>query len=442
MEIKLSDHFTYGRLFKFVLPSVVMMVFTSIYGVVDGFFVSNFVGKIPFAALNLIMPFLMIIATIGFMMGTGGSAIVAKALGEGKNDKANAYFSLIVYFLIAIGLVITVISYIFMPYVARLLKADAEMMDHCILYGRIVTLGLVFFMLQNLFQSFMVTAQKPKLGLLITVAAGVTNMVLDFLFTAVFRFGIAGAAAATALSQVVGGGLGLVYFIRKNSSLLRLTKPEMNGKVLLKTCTNGSSELMTNVSLSLVNILYNTQLMNIIGKDGVAAYGVIMYVAFIFVSIFIGYSIGVAPVIGFNYGRDNREELRNMKNKSFVLITVSGILLTVAAIAMSPVLSKIFVGYDRELFELTEHAFSIYSYSFFFAGFGIFGSAFFTALNDGLVSAIISFLRTLVFQVFCVLALPVFFGIDGIWGAVVLAEILSMIVALIFIAANRKKYGY
>ncbi len=442
MRIQLFEHFTYKKLLRFVLPSIIMMIFTSIYGVVDGLFVSNLVGKTPFAALNLIMPLLMIMGALGFMIGTGGSAIVSKTLGEGNREKANKYFSMLVYITIGSGIILTVIGLIFIRPIAAAMGADGSMLEGCVLYGRILLISLTAFMLQNVFQSFLVTAEKPNLGLAITVGAGFTNIILDFLFIAVFGWGLAGAAIATAFSQVIGGISPIIYFLRKNNSLLRLTKAKFNGKVLLKTCTNGSSELMTNISLSVVNILYNFQLMSIAGEDGVAAYGVIMYVNFVFTAIFIGYSIGSAPIIGYHFGASNHAELKNLFRKSLVLIGIWGISLTVLAVGLSAPLSKIFVGYDQALFEMTSHGFRLYALSFIVNGFNIFGSAFFTALNNGAISATISFLRTLVFQIAVLLILPAIIGLDGIWLAIVIAELLALIVTIVFFITKKNQYHY
>lgn len=442
MRIQLSEHFSYQKLLRFVLPSVVMMIFTSIYGVVDGLFVSNFVGKTPFAAVNLIMPLLMILGALGFMIGTGGSAIVSKTMGEGNLEKANQYFSMLVYVTIAGGILLTILGQIGIRPIAMAMGATENMIDDCVLYGRILLVSLTAFMLQNVFQSFFVTAEKPQLGLGITVAAGLTNMVLDFLFIAVFHWGVAGAAVATALSQVVGGIVPIFYFMRSNNSRLRISKAKWDGRALRKSCTNGSSELMTNVSMSLVNMLYNFQLMRLVGENGVAAYGVIMYVNLIFVSIFLGYSIGSAPIVGYHYGAANHEELKSLFRKSLTLIGIAGIVLTLLAVGLSGPLSKVFVGYDEELFALTKHGFRLYSLSFLVTGFNIFGSAFFTALNNGVVSATISFLRTLLFQIIVVLILPIFLGINGIWLAIVVAELMALVVTVLFFITKRKQYHY
>lgn len=442
MRIQLSDHFTYNKLLRFVFPSIIMMVFTSIYSVVDGLFVSNFAGKTAFAAVNLIMPVLMGMGTVGFLIGTGGSAVVAKTLGEGKREKANAYFSMLIYVTIAIGAILTVISFIFIRPISELLGASGQMLDYCVLYGRILIFFQTAFMLQCAFQNFMVVAEKPKFGLLITVGSGLTNIVLDALFVAVFKWGIAGAAAATVISQVVGAVVPIIYFSRRNNSLLRITKPIFDFKILLKVCTNGSSELMTNLSASLVNILYNFQLMKIAGENGVAAYGVIMYVNFIFSAVYFGYAIGSAPVVSFNYGAANSKELKNLFKKSLFITGLFGFLMfTSSQLSASP-LAKWFVGYDAELFELTAHGFKVYAISFLISGFNVFSSAFFTALNNGAVSAAIAFMRTLVFQLIAILVLPVLFGIDGVWFAIVAAELSALIVSIIFFIAKRKKYKY
>lgn len=442
MKIKLSDHFTYSKLLRFVFPSIIMMIFTSIYGVVDGLFVSNFAGKTAFASINLVMPFVMILGGIGFMIGTGGTALVSKVLGEGKKEKANKIFTMMIIFTLLLGALLSVIGVFSMPWVADFLGATEEMMADCILYGRIVTGFTVAFMLQNVFQSFLIAAEKPKLGLLATVLAGVTNMVLDAIFIIVFKWGVAGAAIATGLSQCVGGIFPLIYFSRDNSSLLRLTNTKLEIKPILNACGNGSSELMSNISSSVVSMIYNFQLMKYVGEDGVSAYGVLMYVQFIFVAIYIGYAIGCAPITGYHFGAQNHVELKNMLRKSAFLSAISGIVLTILAIVLSSPLAKLFVGYDEELYELTRHAFSLFSYSFLLAGFNIFTSSFFTALNNGAVSAAISFMRTLIFQTSSVLILPIFLGVDGIWWAITVAEVFAFILSLIFLFAKREKYHY
>ena len=443
MKIQLSDHFGYGRLLRFTLPSIAMMIFTSIYGVVDGFFISTFTNKTSFAAVNFIFPFVMILSAIGFMFGTGGSAVVATTLGEGNKEKANKLFSMIIYVSIACGAVITVAGVLLIRPVASLLGAEGQMLEDCVTYGRIILLAMIPFMLQIEFQSFFITAEKPKLGLFATLAAGITNMVLDALFVGVLGFDLVGAAFATAISQCVGGLFSIGYFILPiNRSILRLTGFSLDMRALLKTCTNGSSELMSNVSMSLVSMLYNFQLMRLEGENGVAAYGVLMYVGMIFIAIFIGYSIGTAPIIGFNLGAGNYVELKSLLKKSLVIIGVTSLLMVALSIVLAVPLSKLFVGYDEYLFDLTVRGFYFFSFSFLFCGIAIFGSSFFTALNNGLISAIISFLRTLVFQTLAVLLLPLVMQIDGVWLSLVVAELLATVVTFIFIIAKRKEYHY
>ncbi len=442
MEIQLSDHFTYRKLLRFTIPSIVMMIFTSIYGVVDGIFVSNFAGKTPFAAVNLIMPFLMICGAVGFMIGTGGTALVSMRLGEGKREEANRIFSLLIYFVIGIGFVLTILGELSLRRISVLLGADGDMLTYCVQYGRIILLALIPFMLQNVFQSFMVTAEKPNLGLAVTVISGVTNIALDALFVAGFRWGVQGAAAATALSQCAGGLIPLAYFIFPNSSTLRIGKTKWNGRALLKACTNGSSEFMTNISMSVVNMCYNFQLMKLAGEDGIAAYGVIMYVNFIFVSVFIGYSIGSAPIVGYHYGAGNHEELHSLLKRSLVIIGTCGVLLTVLAELTAVPLSAIFTSYDEELLAMTVRGFRIYSVSFLVNGINIYASAFFTALSNGAVSATISFLRTLLFQIAAVMLLPLILELDGIWGSIIVAEVLALFVSLFFWIKMRPKYQY
>ena len=441
-QIQLSDHFTYKKLLRFVLPSIVMMVFTSIYGVVDGLFVSNYAGKTAFAAINLVMPFIMVLGGLGFMVGTGGTALVSKVLGEGDREKANRYFSMMILFTLILGIVLTVFGVTFMEPVALFLQATPEMLDDCVTYGRIVIAFTTAFMLQNVFQSFLIAAEKPQLGLIATVAAGVTNMVLDALFVAVFHWGVAGAAIATGISQCVGGLFPLIYFMRPNTSLLRLTRTKLEAKPILQACGNGSSELMSNISSSIVSMLYNFQLLKYIGEDGVSAYGVLMYVQFIFVAIYVGYSIGCAPIVGYHYGAQNHEELKNMLKKSVRLMSGAGVVLSVSAYLLAWPLAKIFVGYDETLFNLTCHAFRLFSFAFLFAGFNIYASSFFTALNNGAVSAAISFLRTLLFQTSSVMLLPLIFGVDGIWYAISAAEVFAFVISTIFLFAKRNKYHY
>ena len=442
MNISLSEHFDYGKLLRFTMPSIVMMIFTSIYSVVDGIFVSNFAGKTPFAAINLIMPYIMVLGTVGFMMGTGGTALISKTLGMGDKKKANEIFSLLTYVCIGSGVVISVIALVLLRPVAMRLGAEGEILEDCVLYGKIVLPAATAYILQFAFQSFCVTAEKPNLSLTMTVVSGVCNIVLDALFVAVLRWGLAGAAAATAIAQVVGAVIPIVYFARPNESLLRLGKCRFDGKALLRTCTNGASELMSNLSMSLVGMLYNLQLLKYAGEDGIAAYGVIMYVNLFFLSVFIGFSIGTAPLIGFNHGAQNHSELKSLFKKSAVIITATSVLMAVSGILLARPLAAIFVSYDQTLMEMTIRGFTIYSLSFLLCGFNIFGSSLFTALNNGLISAVISFVRTLICQIAAVMILPLFFHLDGIWASVVAAELAALLLTAFCCVKYRKRYHY
>lgn len=442
-KIQLSDHFTYGKLLRFTLPSIVMMVFTSIYSVVDGFFISNFAGKTAFAALNLIWPFLMILGGMGFMIGTGGTALVSRYLGAGQKERARRYFSMLVEFTALLGLILTAIGLIFMEPIARSLGATEEMIPDCVLYGRIVIAFNVAFMFQNVFQSFLVAAEKPRLGLVATVSAGVTNMVLDALLVGVFRWGLAGAALATGLSQTVGAVIPMVFFLnRENGSALHFSFTPMEAHPLLQACGNGASELMSNISGSIAAMVYNFQLLKFLGEDGVSAYGVIMYVGFIFVAIFVGYSIGSAPIISFHFGAENRDELKNMFRKSYLLMAVWGIAMALAAYLLAGPLAKLFVGYDRQLCELTVHAMRLHCLAFLFTGANIFTSSLFTALNDGTVSAAVSFARSMVLQIATVLLLPGLMGPDGLWLAALATDTCALVIDICVLGENRKKYGY
>lgn len=442
MKIQISEHFNYRKLIQFTIPTIAMMIFTSVYGVVDGIFVSNFVGSDAFAAVNLIMPVLMILGSIGFMIGTGGSALVSKTLGESKEQKAKEIFSMLIAVVIVTGLVLALIGIVLIRPIARWLGADESLLEYCVVYGRILLIGNVPFMLQNTFQSFLVVAERPQMGLKISVAAGLTNMVLDFVFVYVMRWGVAGAGMATVTSQLVGSVIPLVYFIKKDSRPLRFVRFEWDKNSLFKSCTNGSSEMMTNLSMSMVSMLYNFQLMKFAGADGVAAYGIIMYVSFIFVSVYIGYSIGAAPIVSYHYGAGNHKELKSLFRKSLVIVIAASVMLTGTAEILAGRLAAIFVSYDAQLFAMTTLALRLYSISFIFSGVNIFASAFFTALNDGLISALISFLRTLLFQVVMIFLLPAMFGLEGIWLAIVVAELMALAVSVFCFKRFGKKYHY
>ena len=442
MRIHLSDHFTYKRLITFVMPTIIMMIVTSIYSIVDGVFVSNVVGKNAFAAVNLMMPALMVIGSFGFMIGTGGSALISKTLGEGEGEKANRYFSMLILIIVVVGISFSVIGFILMGTIAELLGATAATMGYCTVYGRTVIVGMTFFMLQNTFQSFLVTAEKPRMGLAVSIGAGFCNVFLDFLFVYVFRMGVFGAAFATAFSQGVGALIPLIYFGRPNNSRLRLVRTQMDWKAFGQVCLNGSSEMLTSISASIVGMIYNYQLMHVAAEDGVAAYGVIMYVSMIFQGFFFGYAIGCAPIIGYNYGSGNQTELKNMFRKSLILIGGMAVLMKLSATVFAPALAGIFVGYDADLLAMTTNGLQIYSFAFLLSGFNIFGSAFFTALSNGPVSAAISFLRTLVFEVSAVLLLPCILGINGIWSAITVAEAMTLLVTTFFLIRNRNRYHY
>lgn len=442
MNIQLSEHFDYKKLLRFTVPSIIMMVFTSIYGVVDGFFVSNIVGKTPFAAVNFIMPVLMILGAVGFMFGTGGSALIAMTIGEGDKERASRLFTMFVEVTAVLGVIIAVAAIIFLPQIAELLGGEGQMLSDSILYGRIILVALPFYMLQVEFQSFFVTAEKPHLGLLVTVVSGVANMILDALFMAGFKWGLAGAALATAASQVIGGIVPVIYFAVTKKSILKFTKTHFDKKAFIKACTNGSSELMSNISMSIVSILYNIQLLKYAGENGIAAYGVLMYVNFVFIAAFIGFTVGSAPVISYHYGANNFNELKGLLKKSITIIGIFAVAMFILSETLSHPISYVFVGYDKELMEMTQRGFLLYSFSFLFSGFAIFGSGFFTALNDGLTSALISFLRTLVFQIAAVLILPLIFDIDGIRISIVAAEIAAVLITVVFLKVKRKVYRY
>ncbi len=442
MNIQISSHFTYRKLFRFVFPSILMMIFTSMYTIVDGFFISNFAGKTPFAAVNLIMPVIMGISTIGFMIGTGGSAIISMTLGERKRDLANKYFSMLIYSAIIISIIVSILGFAFIRPISKALKADGELLENCVVYGKILFAFMPIYILQVMFQSFFVAAEKPRLNLIITVIAGLTNIFLDFLFVAVFNWGIIGAAVATGIAQCAGGLIPLIYFARPNSSLLHLCKTKFYRKIFLKTCANGSSEMVSNLSSSVVGVLYNFQLMKFAGEDGVAAFGVIMYAGFIFMTVFLGYSIGSSPIVSYNYGAKNFKELRNMFTKGFTIMILMGFIMMITGLIFARPLVKIFAGYDENLMALTIHGTKICMFTFIFMGINIWGSSFFTALNNGVISALISFLRTLLFQTAAILLLPLILGLNGIWLSMVAADFLAVLVTISLLLSYRKVYNY
>lgn len=440
--LQLSDHYTLPRLLRFTLPSVSMMVFTSVYLVIDGFFVSNYVGKTALAAVNMVYPIIMIIGSIGFMFGSGGSALTAAMLGEGENERAKKTFTLMYFFPMALGLLISIPAFILLPYICTLMGADGELLSYCSIYGRVLISTVVLFIVQMESQIFFVTAERPKLGLVATVLGCGTNIVLDWLFCAVFRWGIKGAAAATAISQAVGGLIPLLYFTFAKNNKLHFVKTKLDWKAIRKSASNGFSELLSNTSSSIVAMLFNFQLMRIVGEDGVAAYSVLMYVNMVFLASFIGFSSGSSPLISFNYGSENHKELKGLFKKISMLIIVTSVIMLLLSFILAKPLSYIFVGYDRDLFDMTVRAFYIYAFSFLFAGINIFASSFFTALNNGKISAILSFLRTFILPCTLVIILPQILNLDGIWATLVVAEAIAFFVSLAYLVTMRKRYHY
>ncbi|MDD6307772.1 MAG: MATE family efflux transporter [Clostridia bacterium] len=443
MTIQLSDHFDYNRLFRFTLPSVLMMIFTSVYGMVDGFFISNFVGKTAFASVNLIIPYLQILGGVGAMLGVGGSALVAKTLGEADIPRARRYFTMMMYLMLGTSVVFTIAGIALLRPVAYLFGATDNMIGDVVTYGTICLIFNTALQAQYTFQSYLVVAEKPKFALKVVIVAGISNTVLDFMFMAVFKLGVVGAALATGLSQCIAGVLPFVWFISKrNTSALRFTKAKIEIKPMLLACANGSSEMLSSISGAVTGILYNLQLMRYAGEDGVAAYGVVMYAAFIFLGVFVGYSQGSAPIMGYHYGAQNQKEMRNVLQRSLVLLGASGIVLTALAVLFVRPIASVFVGYDAALFDLTVHAFTICCIPFLFMWFNIYTSAFFTALNDGAVSASISFMRALVLPVLCIILLPMIWELDGVWYSLAGSEVLGVFVSLFFLISKRKKYHY
>ncbi|MCI9352294.1 MAG: MATE family efflux transporter [Lawsonibacter sp.] len=442
MAIKLSDHFTYSKLLRFTLPSITMMIFTSVYSVVDGLFVSNLIGENALSAVNIMFPVSMIIGAVGFMLGSGGSAIVARTMGEGKQELANRYFSMIILCVLGLGTALSALSLLFVEPLARLVGASDLLIDDCLAYGAVIFGGSVVFMLQMSFQTFFVTAELPKIGLFFSLISGVTNITLDYLFMGPLNMGIAGAAWGTVLSYAVGGILPLFFFLKPPMGTLRLCSTKLYWRELKNACINGSSELMSNLSASLISILYNLQLMRMVGELGVAAYSVMMYVDFAFAAVFLGFSMGSGPIISFHYGAGNEEELKSIFRKSISVISIASVFMVAMAQLLGRPLAMAYVGYNPELLEMTVHGFRIFAFSYLFCGFGVYGSGFFTALCNGAISALISFLRLFLFRGGMVLLLPLFFKLDGIWLAVTVADALGALVSVLLIWKYRKRYHY
>lgn len=440
--LKLSDHFSYKKLLRFTLPGIMMMILSSTYGVIDGFFISNYVGSTAFAGVNFILPVIVILGFVGMMFGTGGSALIGKTMGEGDRRKANEIFSMLIYVTIAVGFIFGALGVVYLRKMVSALGAEGQLLEDSVLYGRIILLVLPFAMLQAEFHSLFPAAERPKIGMHITIAAGLTNIVLDALFIIVFSWGLRGAGWATAISMMVGGAVPIIYFARKNTSLLRLTKWKLDLKALLKTCSNGASEFVSIVAMSAVGILYNVQLLKYAGEDGVAAYGVVMYVSMIFMALFGGFAMGSAPIFSYHFGAKNIDELKGLFRRSFVIIGGFSVILFLTSIVFANPISKLFVGYDQELMKITQRGFRLYAFSFLIVGIPVFGSALFTALNDGFTSATIAFSRTLVFEIVAILIFPLILGLDGIWLSAVFAEAMALVVTLILIKMKRDKYQY
>lgn len=442
MRAQLSNHFTYRKLFSFVLPPIAMMLLTSVYTMVDGLFVSHFVGKTAFAAVNFVFPVVMLMAGLGSMFGTGGTALVAKTLGEGATNRAKRYFTQIILMAGIFGTLMGGLGCLQLLEICQLLGATSELLPDALIYGRIMLLFLPCCILQWTFQSLLITAEKAQLAFWLSVAGGVTNIVLDAIFMAGLGWGVAGAALATGLSQVVAGMVPVLYFLLPNNSLLQFRRTRFQPRPMLQACTNGASELVSSISGAVVGMLFNYQLIRYFGEDGVAAYGVVMYVSFFFVAIFIGYDMGSTPLLAYNHGAKNHTELRNLFRKSVTFVGACGTGLALLATLLARPIATLFVGYNEGLTLLTEHAFRVYGFSFALMGYNIFASGLFTAMNNGLISATISLLRTLVFQTAAILCLPLIFGTEGIWWAVAVAEVSSLACSAYFILKYRKQYHY
>lgn len=447
MPVSISEHFTYRKIARATIFPIMLMVFISLYSVVDGIFIANCSNNNAFAAVNLIFPLIMIIGSIGFMLGTGGTALVSKYLGEGNKDKANKTFSLIIYTTFVFGVIFSIIGFFLVKPVVNLmaslsLDSTEEMKEYAVLYGRVMMLGQIAFMMQNVFHSFFMVAEKGKMAFLFTLIAGISNIIFDALFIAVLKMGILGAALGTIIGYVIGGIGPLIYFIFKKDLPIRLCRTNIDFKDLFQAIYNGMSEFISNIAMNLVSVIYNAQLLKAFGVNGISAYGIIMYLSFVFAAIFIGYSIGMAPAVGYNYGAKNNKELRNILRKSMRAMLVLGIAMFTLSVSTAYPFAYLFSRGEKELIDLTVHATLIYSLAYLAFGFSMFSSSFFTALNNGAVSTIISLTRTLVFQIGMILLFPLIFGPNALWWALVVGELLNVVLDSIFLLINKKKYGY
>lgn len=443
-RIKLSDHFTYIRLLRFTMPTILMLLSASLYGVVDGLFIANCAGKTAFAAVNLIWPFPMLLGAIGYMFGAGGCALVSKTMGEGYYERARSYFTMLTITAVACGFLFASIGIFFIDDIANMLGAKSGMIHvNCVVYGRYIMAAMPLFILQCMFQPYMIAAEKPKWGLAIIFVAGCVNVLLDYYFLYNKNMGVAGAGLATMISQAVGAVLPMFLFVgKKHSKLYFVSKIKIEPLVLAKTCANGASEFIVNASMPFVNLLYVYALWKVAGEDGVGAYGVIMYVNIVFFSFYNGLAMGSSPIISFHYGAHQMYEVRNVKRIVFCLLSISGLLLFVVAELTSPMIAGLFSKGDEVFGDIIERSFSLYALSFLFAPYNIYASAFFTALNNGKVSAAISFSRILFFQVGALLTLPIWFGIDGFWMALPIAEVLCLGLSIFLYLKFKPLYNY
>lgn len=438
----IAQEFNLISLLRFVAPTVVMLVFMSLYQMVDAVFVSKFVGENALSALNIVYPFPSIVIAVSIMLATGGSAIIARNMGEGKEKEAKENFSFIVLVGAVIGVAIATAGILFIEPLIYMLGATPSLYDYCYEYLFILVLSVPLSVFQMLFQSFFVTAGKPHLGLTLTVLGGVSNIVLDYVFIVLCGFGVSGAALATSIGYSIPGLFGLIYFAVSRKGTLYFVKPVFRWGVLFKCCINGSSEMVNNLAVAVTTFLFNVLMLKYEGEAGVAAITIVLYAQFLMTSAFMGFSSGIAPVVSFNYGSGNVRQLKKIFKISVWVIAVVSAAVFVIAETCSDVVIMVFTPAGSEVFGLTKYGFAIFSFSFLCTGMNIFASALFTAFSNGKISAILSFLRTFVFLTACLLFLPLFWGVDGIWLAVPVAEVMALFVSVYYLVRFKKVYQY
>ncbi len=442
MEHALAKKFSLASLLLFAAPNIIMMIVLSMYIIVDGMFVARFIGTTALSAINMFYPAICFEMALGIMIATGGSAIAAKKLGEGKQKEAQNNLSFLMVVEGSFGIVIAVVGNLFTAEIVSFLGASAAQAPLSITYAKIIFSFAPAFFLQTAFQTFFVTAGKPALGLIVTILGGVANILLDYIFMAPLRLGVTGAAIATGIGYCIPAMVGVIFFLKAKTNPFHFVRPRFDGKVLLQACANGSSEMVTNLSNAVTTFLFNFTLLQFYGEDGVASITIILYFQYLFTALYFGYSNGIAPIISYKYGNDDRKQLQALFKNSVLFLIISSIAANVLLHFTISKLLTIFTAENSPVYQITLHGFSIYSMAFMIMGLGIFSSAMFTAFSDGITSAIISFSRTFLFIVGAILLLPAILGERGVWLAVPIAEAFGFLISILYLIGKKQKFHY